>query len=297
MRKNKDFALDSPHSAAPRCRPLTPYGGRGKLHHPLWKHMKVAGAVLRLALENAGLRCWHLQSTGVFATGLLADHDHLAHAGAPGGRTVLFAFDLVKMFTNLDTSAVLRAVTWILFSNSGWERARSAAGRGSRYPRGAYVSMAAGRYKARVGSGLSKRAGEVYITLRTVLDLVTFDVQEAVMKCGQHLLWQREGVAMGSFLSAIISGITVAVAEHRFYARLPPDTAERVLGRRYADDGAVLIREWPGVPPARELFDLFAASCYPAPLQLEVENHHGRINLLESTVDVTGATQAVVQRL
>jgi hypothetical protein len=141
MRKNKDFALDSPHSAAPRCRPLTPYGGRGKLRHPLWKHMKVAGAVLRLALEDAGLRCWHLQSTGAFATGLLADHDHLAHAGAPGGRTVLFAFDLVKMFTNLDTSAVLRAVTWILFSNSGWERARSAAGRGSRYPRGRRICI------------------------------------------------------------------------------------------------------------------------------------------------------------
>ena len=69
---------------------------------------------------------------------------------------------------------------------------------------------------------------------------------------------------MGSFLSAILAGATVAVAEHRFYASLPPVVSERVEGVRYADDGVVGIVEWPGSSTAVEVFEMFVERCYPS---------------------------------
>ena len=86
------------------------------------------------------------------------------------------------------------------------------------------------------------------------------------------------------------------MAEHRFYLRLPASVADRVRGKRYADDGVAAIREWPGVATAAELFQLFATSCYPAPLELEVEKHDGQFNLLESTVYQVGEHVAVFHR-
>lgn len=297
MRKNKDFEPDSAHAAAPRCRPLTPYGGKGRKRHPLWRQMKMAGSVLKRALMDAGLRCWHLWATHHFPDSLVADQEEL-RALDPDGRTVLFAFDVKNMFTCLDKTAVVEAVTWIIECNPGWERARTAAGRGSRYPRGAYVARgASNKFTARVGSGLHQQAGEMYLPLKMVLDLVRFDLRESVMRCGQHLLSQKSGVPMGSFLSALLAGITVAVSEHRFYARLPRQVADRVRGRRYADDGCVAIREGPGAPTAAELFSAFASGCYPAPLELEVEQHKGQFKLLESTVYQEGETVAVLHRL
>ena len=117
--------------------------------------------------------------------------------------------------------------------------------------------------------------------------MVEFDLSESVMKCGKHLLWQTRGIPMGSFLSAILAGLTVAVAEHRFYATLPPSVAERVHGVRYADDGVVVIVEWDEVVPAKEVFDRFVAECYPPPLALEVEEHAGTFQLLECDVHTT----------
>jgi hypothetical protein len=297
MRKNKDFEPTSAHANSPRCRPLTPYGGKGKKRHPLWRHMKMAGAVLKRALLDAGLRCWHLWATQDFPDRLVADQEQL-RALDEGGRTVLFAFDVKNMFTCLDKRAVLEAVSWIIECNPGWEQARTGAGRGSRYPRGAYVKPGAGsRYIARVGSGLNQHAGEAYMPLKMVLDLVRFDLRESVMRCGQHVMQQKLGVPMGSFLSALLASITVAVSEHRFYARLPPHIADRVRGQRYADDGCVAIREGLGAPPATEVFQAFASSCYPAPLELEVEQHRGQFKLLESTVYQEGETVAVLHRL
>ena len=106
------------------------------------------------------------------------------------------------------------------------------------------------------------------------------------MRCGVHLLWQVQGIPMGSYLSAILAGLTVAVAEHRFYRRIPTTLAERVAGVRYADDGAVAIVEWDGVVSAADVFQLFVDECYPAPLQLEVEEHQGQFDRLETTVTV-----------
>ena len=96
----------------------------------------MAGAVLKRALLDAGLRCWHLWATQDFPDKLVADQEQL-RALDEGGRTVLFAFDVKNMFTCLDKRAVLEAVSWIIECNPGWERARTGAGRGSRYPRGA----------------------------------------------------------------------------------------------------------------------------------------------------------------
>jgi len=148
-----------------------------------------------------------------------------------------------------------------------------------------------------VGSGLGQWAGETYISLKMVLELVVFDIRESVMRCGVHLLWQRHGLPMGSFLSAILAGITVSVAEHRFYAQLPPTIAARVRGRRYADDGAVAIREWGGTSSSAEVFAQFEAGCYPKPLELEVEHHAGSFQLLESHIHLCGPALLVVHRL
>ena len=99
---------------------------------------------------------------------------------------------------------------------------------------------------------------------------------------------------MGSFLSAILAGATVAVAEHRFYANIPRAVGERVLGCRCADDGLAAIVEWDGVCSATEIFQQFEAGCYPKPLELEVEYHDGRFDLLESEVRLGGDEGAEV---
>jgi hypothetical protein len=297
MCKMKDLAADSKHAADPRRRPMSPYGGRGpgSKHHPLKRIMKLCGAVLQTAMADAGLRCWHLSSTHKFADGIHAEWDRLAQLGGPDGRTRLFPFDVKAMFTELDKTAVLEAVAWVLRDNAGWHSTSAATGR--RYPRGAYVSRVNGKFVARVGSGLRKLDGEVYIPLSVVLEVVEFDLREAVMRCGVHLLWQIGGIPMGSFLSAIVAGLTVAVAEHRFYARLPPSLAERVGGIRFADDGLVAIREWLGVESAAALFKRFVDGCYPPPLELEVEEHEGVFNLLESTIVQAGSALVVSHRL
>ena len=50
------------------------------------------------------------------------------------------------------------------------------------------------------------------------------------------------------------------------------------------DDGAVAIVEWDGVESAGSVFQRFVDECYPAPLQLEVEEHEGQFDLLETHV-------------
>ena len=71
----------------------------------------------------------------------------------------------------------------------------------------------------------------------------------------------------------ILAGSTFAVAEHRFYGRLPAEVAERVAGvRRHA--------QLPRLHPSPKRF---VDECYPAPLQLEVEEHEGRFDLLVET--------------
>jgi hypothetical protein len=96
-------------------------------------------------------------------------------------------------------------------------------------------------------------------------------------------------------LSAILAGLTVSVAEHRFYGQLPPIVAERVEGARFADDGMVAIVEWFGVVESAEvLFNKFVNGCYPKPLELEVEAHGGMFKFLECTVRV-GVDRGVVE--
>ena len=169
LAKMKDLDPLSPHAADPRRRPLTPYGGRGKQGHPLARYMKMAGAVLQRALKDGELTCWHLSSVQAFADGLRDDYAKLSTVGAADGQTRIFPFDVKSMFTELDKAAVLEHVTWLVMENSGWRRAQTAAGKGSRYPRGAYVSKVGPCYSARVGSGLGQRAGETYISLKMVL--------------------------------------------------------------------------------------------------------------------------------
>ena len=199
------------------------------------------------------------------------------------GRCVrMFPFDVKAMFTELTKEAVLDAVRWLLQQNPGWAPVR---GKRRRYPGSALVSKTpTGRFVARVSPRMKARAGEVRLPLPVVLQLVEFDLRESVMMCGEHLLWQVHGIPMGSFLSALLAGVTVSVAEHRFYQRLPPAVAERVEGVRFADDGVVAIVEWAGSVPAEAVFGWFVRGCYPAPLELEVEQHEGRFDLLESTV-------------
>ena len=288
MVKMKDLAASSPHVACPRRRPLTPYGGRGRHSkgHPMRQLMRMCGAVLQAGMAAAQLRCWHLPAATGFAQRMDEIRLSLASVGAgEAGRAVrVFPFDVKAMFTELSKAAVLDAVTWVLEHNPGW--APLPGGRG-RYPRGAWVSSALGDHlSARVGAGLRGRAGEKFVPLAVVLAVVKFDLRESVMRCGQHLLWQVHGIPMGSYLSAILAGLTVAVAEHRFYGRLPAEVASRVEGVRYADDGVVAIVEWRGVDSAETVFQRFVDECYPAPLQLEVEQHDGQFDLLETTVRV-----------
>ena len=71
--------------------------------------------------------------------------------------------------------------------------------------------MAGPRPVARAGPGTRKRAGEVFLPLEVVLAVVVkFDLQESVMLCGKHMMWQEQGIPMGSFLSALLAGLTVA---------------------------------------------------------------------------------------
>jgi hypothetical protein len=101
---------------------------------------------------------------------------------------------------------------------------------------------------------------------------------------------------MGSFLSAILAGATVALAEHRFYERIGQELGNRVAGIRYADDGLALIKEWRGAPSAQEVFERFRMECYPNPLELEVEDHEGSFNLLESTVKMLNNEIQIIHR-
>ena len=295
MVKMKDLAADSPHVRAPRRRPLTPYGGRGagSRGHPMRTLMRMCGAALRVAMEAAELRCWHLQSTSGFSPRMDAIWERLrcVGAGQPQRRVCHFPFDVKSMFTELSKDAVLDAVKWVLLDNPGWHRRCDIARlqkqrrRSHRYPTGLHVTASGGeRPTARVLWGARQRVGEKFLPLQVVLDVVRFDLRESVMKCGRHLLWQDSGIPMGSFLSALLAGLTVAVAEHRFYQRLPPEIAQRVEGVRYADDGTVVIVEWAGVPEAKTVFQRFVDECYPAPLELEVEEHEGAFKLLECDV-------------
>lgn len=283
MPKMKDLQASSPHALQPRRRPLTPYGGRGRCGHPYRQLMRMCGAVLSAALADAGLQCWHLSAVHKFADRMDSVWTALRRVGSEQQHyTVrLFPFDVKAMFTELSKVAVLDAVTWLLEANPGWRRRR---GRQQRYPTGAFVSKGARGFVARCGPGLRGGAGETRVPLSVVLEMVRFDLEESVMQCGVHVLWQVRGIPMGSFLSAILAGVTVAVAEHRFYASLPATVRRRVEGVRYADDGVVGIVEWPGSSAAAEVFEMFVDNCYPRPLELTVEEHGGRFLLLESIV-------------
>ena len=284
--KMKDLCADSKHAANPRRRPLTPYSG-----HPMQKLMQMCGAVLSCALKTAGLRSWGFHRVDQFVDRASDMWRQLRSQAGERDRIRVFPFDVKSMFTELPKPAVLEATTWLLTQHPLWKEQRLSLGRRRRaYPTTAWVHRTStGKYQARVRPGLGRgKQSEVGIPLAVVLDVVKFDLDHSWMKCGVHLLQQRRGIPMGSYLSAILAGITVSVAEDRFYQRLPPQVAARMGGTRFADDGLVAILEredstW----TAEEVYKLVEDECFPDPLQLEREDHDGQFKLLESTVCIS----------
>jgi len=286
MVKMKDLDPASPHYLHPRRRPLTPYGGKGRQRHPLWKLMKICGAILKKAVVSAGLRCWNLDRCSDFASSLPVTWKRLYDVGDDqcGVRVVAFPFDIKSMFTELDKQEVMRAARFVLTENPGWKSPSQRLGKVGFYPVGAFISSLDGKWNVRIGKGLRQRKHELFIPFRVVLDIIEFDLRESLMTCGKYIVTQCFGIPMGSFLSALLAGLTVSVAEHKFYSNLPPSVATRVDGLRYADDGLVLVVEWDGVESADSIFQRFVDGCYPPPLELEVEQHTGMFHFLECTV-------------
>lgn len=261
--------------------------------------MKMCAAVLRHATQSANLASWDLSSVQEFVPTIERRFDGVRQQAAslPGARdatVTAFPFDLKSMFTELDKTAVMETATWVLRSNPTWQRRRR---KRQKYPQGAWLCKREGRWHVRAGPGLRGGANEDFLPFQVVLDVVRFDLDNAYMQCGQHVMRQRFGVPMGSYLSAVLAITTVSVCEHRFRQQLPPSVAARVAGIRYADDGVMLVAT-PVLPvprpiadpTANEIFHMFHKGCYPAPLDLELELHHGTFDLLESTMFTDGYT-------
>ena len=250
--------------------------------------------------QSAQLDSWDLSSVQEFVPTIERRFDGVRQrtittAGAHDAVVTAFPFDLKSMFTELDDKeAVMETATWILRSNPTWQRQR---GKRHKYPRGAWLCKKDGRWRVRAGPGLRGGADEDFLPFQVVLDVVRFDLDNAYMQCGQHVMKQRFGVPMGSYLSAVLAITTVSVCEHRFIQRLDPTVAARVAGVRYADDGVMLVAtpvttvpRAPTGTTAAEIFHMFHKGCYPPPLDLELELHQGLFDLLESSLFTDGFT-------
>lgn len=245
---------------------------------------------MRVAVREMQLRSWGIGSTQQFVPAMEATVRTITQPhqqqGSEGSmeQPVLnaFPFDIKSMFTALDKADVVRAVELVLLHNRAWRKYSHSTN--TSYPTKMFVSWGAGgKPLARVGwVGERAKRGDITIPLTTILAIIKFDLNNAYMECGTHIIEQLFGVPMGSFLSAILADTTVAVAEDTLYTHVPHHIADRITGIRYADDGTILIYAPPHI--AQHIFHYLQTHLYPTQLILEVESHTGTYQLLETIV-------------
>lgn len=89
--------------------------------------------------------------------------------------------------------------------------------------------------------GKSTNYNEVCDFLFTdLLDIVDFDLRNAIFTVGAHLRQQHVGTPIGGILSTVYAVLTCAFAEHKWVCSLGTDV-HYFSSVRYVDDGAVAI--------------------------------------------------------
>jgi hypothetical protein len=233
--------------------------------------LRRASRAIKFMLETVDVPHWTLWRTDQFIPTLNKLFDELT-GGDENIGVVALAGDIKQMYTELDHDSILDALQWLKEEYRTTTRRNHVA-----VPRFA-------RHGAHKGIAYSDRSF-VSFSLDEIIQIVTFDLKNAVFTAGDTVLKQKIGIPMGSPISPILAILVCAHAEFKF---IKANTGRKVCGTRYVDDAKFLTTfdksdsvDW---DVANKLLNHVSKTCYHKDLIVELDDNQTHIKMLESIV-------------
>ena len=171
--------------------------------------------------------------------------------GALPPNTAVYLGDVKNMYTNIEHTALLEVVAWIL------TLAKKHFGDNAQV----FVPNTTGAKPTWSADAPSSRLG-VHVTLDTMQTVLEYDIKHIYFRLGKKLLRQCLGVPMGSPCSPALAIALCMHAEHAFMATHPGVKVH--AGFRYVDDLLLFLEH--------NAHDSLIDNIYPSPLELERED-------------------------
>ena len=212
--------------------------------------------------------------------------------------------DIKNMYTELKHSIILDALHWAIDTFKATTRSRHPTLSVPKYgSKGVYV-------------GRTNMTDEVYITFKEIIEIVKFDLENAIFTLGENItLQQLIGIPMGSPLSAALAPLVCIYFEHKLFTSLsrttissPQDgnipmaeyTGLTCTGVRYMDDQIAIAAYHKKDKLGKKLAIKFVnmlADCYDEKMIMENEatnisenrkiKSHSSFPFLEATVEIS----------
>ena len=242
--------------------------------------MSVAQRALLYVVGTLPPEHFNLKKTQVFLDRMQAFAQQLKYEFGEDIELMPFSLDIKEMFTALPHKAIRDAVSWLL------DHAKTCT-------RSKYIRVPKDRNNS-CGWGKSCNTFEVAeISFIQIIELVNFDLSNALFTVGNTLLKQKQGAPIGGVMSTALAITTCVYSENCFLQTLGVDSRYlRVL--RYVDDisGVIAIprNEKNAWINALVLFRRLRDQCYPKELLLKPEViENGTFRFLETLTTISGS--------
>jgi hypothetical protein len=256
--KNKDIA---------KTRPIVSY-----CVHPMGPMLRRASRAIKFMLEYIDEPHWTLWRVDQFIPTLKTLFDELTNDDPDLG-VIALAGDIKQMYTELDHNTIMEALKWLTETYKKKSRRTQVA-----VPK----NTNKGTHR-----GTSYERSFVNFNIDDIVDIVKFDLENAIFTVGDTILKQKIGIPMGSPISPILAILVCAYSENVFTNNNKYED-RRVLGTRYVDDAKFLTvyrkSDENDFVKACETLRNVSKTCYHKNLEVECDPDQTNIKMLESIV-------------
>ena len=245
--------------------------------HPLRQIYRKAQRAFLFCIRNAPDKRYDLDSTAELLPKAKLIETELQSVFGEHTGFLPFSKDVKEMFTRLPHREIEKAADWVL------KKVKSNTRRSN--------VCVPNRKTAACSFGTSTNSFESRtVSFAKIMEILRFDLSQAIFRLGDTLLKQKEGAPIGGILSTAMAICVCFYSEHHFYLTLRAD--ERLFRHnRYVDDAWGIVaydrRDKESYLHAKSLVEKFANHCYPKQLILEDEKiENGNFNFLEGGLQV-----------
>lgn len=270
--KNKDLN---------KTRPIVSYAT-----HPMRVMLRRASRALKRLLDDKHVKDLHfnMNKTGDFVSRITQIENQLKSNGFD--KVMVVAGDIKNMYTELPHDFIVEAVQWLFDTVT------------PKYRNKKHISVPLrGRHGTEIGRSHHTQRFATF-TLDELMEIVKFDLDNAIFTLGEITLKQNVGIPMGSPMSPVLATIMCSYCEAKFKETMRQkygDTnANSVHGIRYVDDALYLAgydsKSAFDKSIAKSLVQEWIDKAYHKNLVLEVDPERNFVHMLESVINTTTDT-------